>query len=421
MDRFSIETLKSIIIIAYDTIGNGRGPRSWSVVASVTRLVEQLGLSEEEDYEENQAVDEKNMASSRLLNKIGFLSPSRSPAEREERRRIFWAIFQMDRFCSVSTGWNTSLTNKNIRRRLPIDGAMWKKSTSKCARYFYGSDINDVDPSDVDDRLGGYAYLIEATDCLSRVVDFLLERFDFSTGEGLRLWFDKFHALESMLTRWKTFLPEKWQVVTIRPGGGMDENLTLAHVTYNTTVLLLHQNLAYPLSGTKLPISPQKSSAQTCLSVALEIATISAKFLKYNDNTVSPQFSLCIFVAARTILAHSIRFESPLNSSFDDLLTALREISTRWKGNTFQGEDLAGNFVQRLQQARNLNSPIDTTQAVLDEKPSPSEATLQTLASPPFVDTVGMNSLRYFDISPDQIDSLPFNLQLDHIFTWAET
>lgn len=61
---------------------------------------------------------------SRFMNRIGFLSPSETSTEREERQRIFWSVFQMDWFCSVSTGWNTSLTSKEFRRCLPIDGAM---------------------------------------------------------------------------------------------------------------------------------------------------------------------------------------------------------------------------------------------------------------------------------------------------------
>jgi hypothetical protein len=328
----------------------------------------------------------------------------------------------MDRFCSVTTGWNTSLTHRGIHRRLPVDGAMWKNNTSKCGRFFYGSENSEVDPTDADDCLGGYAYLIEATDCLSRVVDFLLETFDFATTEGLRLWFDKFQTLDSMLIRWKTFLPSKWQVVTVDEAGIMDENLTLAHVTYNTTVLLLHQNLAYPPSGSKLRITT-KTSADTCLSVALEIARITEKFLSHVDITVSPQFALCVFVAARTILAHSIHFHTSLDTNFDLLVSSLQEMSRRWKGNFYTGEDLASNFVHRLEQARNTNSPIDATQAMLVES-STSESLFHTLASPPFVDLLGNPTTVDHDSSPSQYEDgyfkVPMNFELDHIFTWSE-
>lgn len=95
----------------------------------------------------------------------------------------------------------------------------------------------------------------------------------------------------------------------------MDENLTLAHVTYDATFLLLHQNVAYPLSGSRLYFST-KGSADACLSVAIEIATLTAKFLKQVRIAVSAQSSLCVFVAARSILALSIHFGQALDPNF---------------------------------------------------------------------------------------------------------
>ncbi|KAG7107686.1 Positive regulator of purine utilization like protein [Verticillium longisporum] len=49
MESFSVENLQALIICAFDTIGSGRGPSAWSIVGSMTRTVEQLQLSVEED------------------------------------------------------------------------------------------------------------------------------------------------------------------------------------------------------------------------------------------------------------------------------------------------------------------------------------------------------------------------------------
>ncbi|KAH8556082.1 fungal-specific transcription factor domain-containing protein [Umbelopsis sp. PMI_123] len=428
MDRFSVETLQASIIIAYDTIGSGRGPRSWSIVSSATRIVEQLGLAGEDD----------DMDNNKLLNRVGFLVPAKTVTETEERRRIFWSIFQMDRFCSVTTGWNTSLTSSDVKRRLPTEGSLFKYMIYKKTRYFNISDP-DVDSTDVNDALGGYAYVIEATECLNRVATFLLhEKIDFTTREGMRTWFDGFQALDSMLVRWKTFLPEKWQVASVQSDGRMDENLTLAHITHNTSVLLLHHHIAYPPADLNVRL-PSLNSAQTCFSAALEIATIASKFLLHMRNSVSPQFAFCLFVAARTVLAHSTHCNADLDGSFGVLVDSLREISSRWNANGPKQDNLANKLATKLENAKNMNSPINARKVVFEE--DEGIGSVFTLASPSFVE--GFRSATYPSVVPtnghDIADNgmepspgistnsatteveLPSNLtDFDHIFMWAD-
>lgn len=69
-------------------MGNGELLKSWPIVASLTRAVEYLGLGKEvqDQYQIN-----------------AFLRPEALPSpvswvEEEERRRIFWNIFILDRY-----------------------------------------------------------------------------------------------------------------------------------------------------------------------------------------------------------------------------------------------------------------------------------------------------------------------------------
>jgi hypothetical protein len=84
----------------------------------------------------------------------------------------------------------------------------------------------------------------------------------------------------------------------------MDPNLTVAHITHNTSMILLHQHIAYPPpEWAELIRLPSSCSAGTCESAAVETAFISEKYLKYTDGRlVSSQFALCAFVAARVLL-----------------------------------------------------------------------------------------------------------------------
>lgn len=63
----------------------------------MTRTVEQLRLSVEEE-------DSRHRNGEYLIRRMIFLREAENWVETEERRRVFWNVFLMDRFCSIATG-----------------------------------------------------------------------------------------------------------------------------------------------------------------------------------------------------------------------------------------------------------------------------------------------------------------------------
>ncbi|KAJ0416895.1 fungal-specific transcription factor domain-containing protein [Aspergillus carlsbadensis] len=383
MESFSVENLQALVIIAFDTIARGRGPSSWSVVGSMARTVEQLQLSVEEDD-----LYGRNQTGETLIRRMAFLKPSTCWREAEERRRVFWTVFLMDRFCSVSTGWNVSLTSADVKRRLPCEGALWQREDEARAPYFGISDIkgtgphrsllvNSQLPTDPSERdcIGGFAFCIEATESLGLVSNFFVHQpLNVQNADEAQLWLMRFKELDLRLVQWKLFLPPKWRdASTLNADGIMDSNLTLAHITHNTAVILLHQAIAYPphhwkSSPVKLPSS---SSAETCIEAANEISIIGQQFLLYSPMLTNPQFSFCLFVAGRMLLTHASGI-SPVPGALDTLIASLFEISGRWAGpregesEGGEKENLASVFAKRLVSARDNVSPMARGSLSLD-------------------------------------------------------
>ncbi|RDW72338.1 putative C6 transcription factor [Aspergillus mulundensis] len=379
MESFSVQNLQALVIIAFDTIARGRGPSSWSVVGSMARTVEQLQLSVEEDD-----LYRRNQPGETLIRRMAFLKPSTCWREAEERRRVFWTVFLMDRFCSVSTGWNVSLTSADVKRRLPCEGALWHREEEARAPYFGISDTKETGPGQhrpgsllvnvnsplstdptEQDCIGGFAYCIEATESLALVSSFFVHQpLNVQNADEAQHWLMRFKELDLRLVQWKLFLPPKWrEASTLNADGIMDSNLTLAHITHNTAVILLHQAIAYPphhwkSSPVKLPSS---SSAETCVEAATEIMTLGHQFLLYSRMLTNPQFSFCLFIAGRMLLTHSKIYSNAnrINGTLDTLIASLFEISGRWAGprqaNGTEKENLASVFAKRLVQARGLD------------------------------------------------------------------
>lgn len=167
------------------------------------------------------------------------LPPAQTWVEEEERRRVFWNIFNLDRFCSVATGWNTSLTADDVHRRLPADGGCWHKAERVTTPYFgiwdrsnakIGNSIaflpgdysspdqaqtqapvpqSSVLPQSASaapdmSTVGAFAYCVEATESLSRVTTFFLQqRIDFHDRREVSSWLTRFKELDLRLVQYE--------------------------------------------------------------------------------------------------------------------------------------------------------------------------------------------------------------------------
>lgn len=115
----------------------------------------------------------------------------------------------------------------------------------------------------------------------------------------------------------------------------MDPNLTMAHATHNTSMILLHQRVAYPPADwANIVRLPSIWSADTCQNAAIETQNITAKYLKYTakDSPVAHQFAFCAFVAARVLLVHWRYYGHELPQALWLLVDSLDEMAKRWRG-----------------------------------------------------------------------------------------
>ncbi|GAW27092.1 putative C6 transcription factor [Rosellinia necatrix] len=365
----------------------------------MARTVEYLQLSVEQDGDE-QLFENFQV----LIKRAAFLRRSQDWTEVESRRRVFWNIFLMDRFCSIATGWNISLKSEEIKRRLPYEGKLWNKAepllnktpflgVSNMSTETSESILGTSSGEDSMELLGGFAYCVEATENLSLVTSFfLMQGLNTTNMQAAQHWLLRFKKLDLRLIQWKLFLPERWkEACALNEDGIMDPNLTLAHITHNTAVVLLHQCIAYPATSFQtMPMKlPSISSAETCLAAAKEVAIIAENFLEGGDFLTNPQFSFCLFICGRLFLAHSGYYKVDLSPSFDSLTRSLQEISRRWTGpralDISSASNLASKFTQRLLKARALGAtaldirqsaiPGDATQTTRPTTPQPVHVT----------------------------------------------
>ncbi|KAF2853081.1 hypothetical protein T440DRAFT_318257 [Plenodomus tracheiphilus IPT5] len=366
----SVESLQALICLVFNFLNDGQTHRAWPLIGSLTRTIDYLQLTTEPTSSQ----------SGSLMTPVRLVAPSNDWTELEERRRLFWIVFLLDRFCSVSTGWNTSLTADDVHRRLPADGGyftreepvitpyfgIWNKAAARIGRSLahVPAQYNEEDPTVeqhpgtgaspssangfIDaSKLGAFAYCVEATESLSQVTTFFLQqRINWQDKEHAISWLTRFKELDLRLVNWKIFLPPRWKDSNISSDTtviDMDPNLTLAHITHNTSMILLHHPIAYPPSAWKDYVAlPKECSAQTCVLAAVETSNIVDKFLAHTlIPFVNVQFAFCAYVAAKALLFEHQSTKRPLRPEFQNLIRNLWDMSSRWRGKSEQSSDAA--------------------------------------------------------------------------------
>lgn len=371
MESISVENLQALIIIAFDSIGSGNGPRTWAVVDAMTRMVDHLRLS----FEPPQHDGDLEVAKSEWPNE-------------EERRRIFWNVFFLDRFCSVSAGWKPTIEASRIERRLPTDGFIFQDAGPARARYFqpdrdpaFGEEGIDYEREEIA-CLGGLSYSVEATEWLIQIAEFYIQKeIDANDTQAVQSWLSKFRKMDMQLVNWKKSLPPIWRnrdKKFLSKFGKViqDPNLSLAHVTHNASVILLHQQVAFPLGFSNSGFIPysQNNSLKICVAAATEILNATEDFMNNNPGVSNPQLSFCLFVAGRLLRAHNAcRPDFSFAELFNRVVELLFKMSDRWEGNraVANSNNLATKFARSL---LNKSSNMKDSQLGIDiRKPAYSD------------------------------------------------
>ncbi|KAF1843220.1 uncharacterized protein K460DRAFT_418323 [Cucurbitaria berberidis CBS 394.84] len=392
MESLSLENLQALTIVAFNDLGSGNAAKTWSVIGSLTRTVEYTQLAQEQE----------DSGHGSFCHPYESLPRTDDCTQLEERRRVFWNVFLLDRFCSVTMGWNTSLTSDDVYRRLPCDGHLWRKEKPVLTPYFgiwdksrgrignpieyvsrypsptqFGNDaelhtqaritalegaISNVS-TDMS-TVGAFAYNIEATESMSRVMSyFLQQKTNMRDQSEISCWLTRFKELDLRLVHWKMLLPQKWKANPnlTRHVPLMDPNLTMAHVTHNTSMILLHQLIAYPpLHWGFRNRLPSSCSAEACYSAGTEIAAITEKYLGRSPagSPIGSQYAFCLFIAARILLANwKYTPGNELPSEFWSLIHSLEEMSRRWTAFAeipLEKHDIFTKYAVRLKQLQRL-------------------------------------------------------------------
>lgn len=119
IDACTLISTQALTLLAVDAVGQGQGPRTWNVMSMLVSAAKYLGLSKAT----SPASVEANTPLVRNEDPDDGLDLS--SIEAEEKRRLFWIIYSIDRLSSVSHGQLGGTDTKSIRLPYPVDEKDW--------------------------------------------------------------------------------------------------------------------------------------------------------------------------------------------------------------------------------------------------------------------------------------------------------
>lgn len=218
IDVASLVSTQAVAMLTIDAIGQGPGPRCWNLMAMLVTCTQQLRLavshSSGDTVKQSSLVDNEDPDSDTALSAI----------EAEEKRRLFWTIYSLDRFSSVPLAQPASIDSRTIRLQYPAADDNWGNPLS--LEWFQRT--SPMKPTLVHGQGNMWHYYIDILTLLDQSNLLLLQPVNLSLPAHCREWQSSFRRLDITLSTWFDNLPMEVR----EHRASFDPMWTMVHATF---------------------------------------------------------------------------------------------------------------------------------------------------------------------------------------------
>lgn len=332
MENLSVKLLQALVILALDLCGSRNGPPGWNIMALITRAVVQLGLA----VESNSLTVAPRYQSIYTLRAL-ILAEPKDFIEEESRRRLFWMVYLLDRYATVSTAFDFALPDSEIDRKLPCRDEFWFRNQKVETTWFTtGNEVRAAREHEDHkvENLGAFAHYMEVLGMLSKIHVFLRQPVDIGAAADVELWQRRYKELDGMLASWMASLPSEFGDATrpLQRGARKDVSCSwvMLHATFHTAVIRLHSSAAYPTTRSSV-FTPSAGAAHLCLRAVDKVASLAEMVVDSGMlSKLGLPFAFTIWVCARLLFVHGSTIENTVPPRIAFFVDTLREIGRYW-------------------------------------------------------------------------------------------
>ncbi|OAG38433.1 hypothetical protein AYO21_07416 [Fonsecaea monophora] len=319
IDACTLVSTQALALLALDSLGQGPGPRTWNVMSMLVAAARHLGLAKSP----SPTTPETNTPLVR--NEDDDDGAGVSNVALEEKRRLFWIIYSLDRFSSASHGQPGGIDAKNIRLPYPGNDQDWAQSAT--TEWFQA----DTQPNFSHTRCSAslWHHSIDLLALMDRTNQLLVKPLDLNLPAHCQEWQSIFRRLDLTISTWFANLPRE---VRERPPT-FDPMWIMLHATFQLINIRMHTVAAFP-SATSTYLRPSPSARGRCRQCIGRVVSLAKSLQPQELDQLNPMFAFVVWVAARSLIilwttGYETTYET-IPTDLDPLVNVLRQMGFRW-------------------------------------------------------------------------------------------
>jgi hypothetical protein len=323
----SVRALQSLVILTVDVLGTSNNLEGWTLLALIAQNTIHLGLS----VERNVFLAPPTDASISLVQTYALPQPS-SWIEDEERRRLYWMVYVLDRYATLGTAFDFIVDEKESTRALPCRYDLFSRNEPVETRSFRWVERSETIVNKPE-NLGSFSYHCEVLRILSRIHQFLRKPVDIGTHTDVQRWRATYRELDGELNTWIQNLPGEYgrisQLCHSDPASRVS-NWIMLHAAFVTSVIRLHSSFAYPIIRSHI-FQPSYHAIQRCLGAVKSLREIAQDAVNTGMlDLLGHPFAFSLWVSARLLLVHAAANECEVDPMIHFFLSTLDQLGQYW-------------------------------------------------------------------------------------------
>ncbi|KAL7943892.1 fungal-specific transcription factor domain-containing protein [Trichoderma barbatum] len=297
----------------------GQGPRTWNVMSMLVTSAKHLGLSK------SPSPTSIETSTPLVRNEDPDEGLDSSIVETEERRRLFWVIYSIDRLSSVSHGQPGGTDTRNIRLPYPANDEDWGLSVQPewfqatvPVKQIHGQNSTNL-----------WRHYIDLLALLDRSNQLLIQPVNYSLPAHCQEWQSSFRRLDINLATWFENLSREVR----EPPPNFNPMWIMIHATFHLISIRMYTVAAFPSTSSPY-LRPSPSARARCRQAVRDIASLASSIQPHELEQLGPMFAFVIWVAARSLIilwttGHENTYGT-MPTDLEPLLSSLRQLSTPW-------------------------------------------------------------------------------------------
>ena len=325
----NIRGLQALAILVVNILGDIHTVEAMNLLSIMAQNFLHLGLGSERRFDLGLYLD----APAGLTQGSSSTFRTKSWAQEEEARRLFWTVYSIDRYTTTCTSSDFAISERTVNRPLPCRYELWIAGERVDTRWYHPERPFEK-IADEPKNLASFSYLCEVTRIMTRIHEFTKRPLDFFSPTEVNRWKTSYLDLDKQLSSWLNDLPGEYTTISDVHHPDTRGRMVSSWVTIQSGFILaairLHSAAAFPPMGSDL-LRSSHTAVQKCMAAVTSMMRTAQDVLSAGLlQLLGPPFAGALWVVGRLLLVHASVPENELDVSIYFFISTLEKLGEHW-------------------------------------------------------------------------------------------